>query len=55
MLEVLDDFKINEVYICIGVFLCYVFWGELMSIWVMKLGVVGVVVDGYVRDIWGIF
>ena len=50
MLEALDDLKPNEAYVCAGASPTYALWGELMSTRAMKLGAVGAVVDGYVRD-----
>lgn len=54
MLEALDDLKQNEIYCCAGASPTYALWGELMSTRAMKLGAVGAVVDGYVRDTHGI-
>ncbi len=54
MLEALDDLKPNEVYVCAGASPTYALWGELMSTRALKLGAVGAIVDGYVRDTNGI-
>lgn len=54
MLEALDDLKTNEVYICTGSSPRYALWGELMSTRAQKLGAAGAVLDGYVRDTFGI-
>jgi len=54
MLKALDDLKQNEVYICTGGTPRYALWGELMSTRALKLGAVGVVLDGYARDKKGI-
>ena len=54
MLEVLDDLKKNEVYVCTGSSPSYALWGELMSTRAQKLGAIGAVVNGYSRDTKGI-
>ena len=54
MLEALDDLRANELYLCTGASHRYALWGELMSVRAMKLGAVGVVLDGYLRDTKGI-
>ncbi len=54
MLEALDNLKPHEIYVCTGASPRYALWGELMSTRAMKLGAVGVVADGYVRDTKGI-
>ena len=54
MLEALDDLKVNELYLCTGASHRYALWGELMSVRAMKLGAVGAVLDGYLRDTTGI-
>lgn len=50
MIDALDDLKANEVYLAAGGTPRYALWGELMSVRAMRLGAVGVVADGYVRD-----
>lgn len=50
MLEALDDLKQNEVYVNTGSSPRNALWGELMSIRASKLGAVGAVLNGYVRD-----
>jgi len=50
MLEVLDDLKEDEVYICSGGSPEYARWGELMTIRAKYLKASGAVVDGYTRD-----
>lgn len=54
MLEALDDLKPDEIYVCAGASPSYALWGELMTTRAMKLGAVGAVLDGYVRDTEGI-
>ena len=54
MFRALDDLQPNEVYLCTGASPRYALWGELMSTRAMKLGAVGVVLDGYARDTAGI-
>jgi regulator of RNase E activity RraA len=50
MLEALDDLRPNEVYLNTGSSPRNAMWGELMSTRARKLGCVGAVVNGYVRD-----
>ena len=50
MFQALDDLKPNEVYICTGASPRYALRGEMMSTRAIKLGAVGAVVDGYMRD-----
>jgi regulator of RNase E activity RraA len=50
MFHALDDLKPNEVYICTGASPRYALWGEMMSTRALKLGAVGAVVNGYMRD-----
>ena len=54
LLDALDDLKANEVYVCAGASPDYALWGELVSTRAIKLGAVGVVVNGYTRDTPGI-
>lgn len=54
MLEALDDLKANEVYVCAGASPRFALWGELMTTRAIKLGAVGAVVDGYLRDTHGV-
>lgn len=54
MLEALDDLKAHEVYVCTGSSPTYALWGELMSTRAAKLGAVGAVLNGYIRDTQGI-
>ncbi len=54
LLEALDDLKANEVYVCTGASPDYALWGELVSTRAIKLGAVGVVINGYTRDTPGI-
>lgn len=54
MLEALDNLKPQEIYVCTGASPRYALWGALMSTRAMKLGAVGVVADGYIRDTKGI-
>jgi len=54
LLDALDDLKANEVYVCTGASPDYALWGELVSTRAIKLGAVGVVVNGYTRDTSGI-
>lgn len=50
MFEALDSLKRHDVYICSGSSYNYALWGGLMSIRALKLGVAGVVLNGYSRD-----
>lgn len=50
MFEALDDMKKNDVYICAGGSPRYACFGGLMATRMIKLGVVGAVVNGYSRD-----
>lgn len=50
MLEALDDLKRNEIYVCTGASPSYALWGELMTARAVKLGAVGAVMNGYIRD-----
>lgn len=50
MFEALDAMKENEVYICAGGSPRYAYFGGLMATRMEKLGVVGAVVCGFVRD-----
>jgi regulator of RNase E activity RraA len=50
MLEALDDLKRNEVYVNTGSSPRNALWGELMSVRALKLGAVGAVLNGYLRD-----
>jgi len=54
MLEALDDLKPNEIYVCTGSSPTYALWGELMSTRAIHLGAAGAVVNGYIRDTYGI-
>lgn len=55
MLEVLDDIKPGEVYICSGSSPSYALVGELMMTRVKICGGAGAVVNGYSRDTRGIY
>jgi len=50
MFHALDDLKPNEIYICSGASPRYALWGEMMSMRAIRLGAVGAVVNGYMRD-----
>ena len=50
MLDALDDLKANEIYVNTGASPRNALWGELMSIRARKLGAVGAVLNGYLRD-----
>jgi regulator of RNase E activity RraA len=50
MFEALDSLGPHEVYICTGSSPSYALWGGLMSTRALRLGAVGAVLDGYVRD-----
>ena len=54
MLEALDDLKENEVYVCSGSSPTYALVGELMATRAKVLGAAGAVVNGYIRDTYGI-
>jgi len=50
MLEALDGFLPNEVYVNTGSSPRNALWGELMTVRAKKLGATGAVLNGYVRD-----
>ena len=55
MLEALDDLKPGEIYVATGASPRYALWGELMSTRAKHLGANGALVNGFARDIPGIF
>ncbi len=50
MLEALDDLRPHEIYLNTGSSPRNALWGEMMSVRARKLGAVGAVLNGYVRD-----
>jgi regulator of RNase E activity RraA len=50
MLEALDDLHPNEIYVATGSSPRNAMWGEMMSIRAKKIGAIGAVVNGHVRD-----
>ncbi len=50
----LDALKPNDIYIASGASSAYSMWGELMTTAAIQRGAVGVVLNGYIRDMPGI-